>query len=252
MIYYCLTDKGKVRKSNEDYVFASDVPLGPLPNLFLVADGMGGQNAGDFASELSVRKCVEFLRSMPGGSGEENRKEALSVAISRANELVHRIARQDPEKNGMGTTLVAGVLDESGEDLLVANVGDSRLYVCQGGMLRQITLDHSFVEEMVRKGQLTREQARNHIFKNRITRAIGAERTVRIDFFQVELLPDARILLCSDGLTNMVPDERIRELMNEDRSVREISEALLAEALEAGGVDNITVIMIDMGADFEG
>ncbi len=244
MEFYCLTDKGRVRKANEDFVFASDHAVGPLKDLFLVADGMGGEKAGDYASEYTVRKVVDVLR---GKTEEELQQDGvvtlLRDAITVANWKLHETAQSDEEKRGMGTTLVAATTIDG--RLHVANVGDSRLYILSDSRLRQITLDHSYVQEMVRRGEMTEEMAATHKFKNRITRAIGAESMVRVDFFDADLCGVERILLCSDGLTNMVGDTRIESVLNDGSTPQKQAELLLEEALENGGVDNVTLLIID-------
>ena len=244
MVFYCLTDKGRVRRANEDYVFASDRPIGPLPNLFLVADGMGGQNAGGFASEYCVRQVVERLRGWKEQADTpEGVEEAMHIAISSANGKVFDRARHDREKHGMGTTLVAACILP--QTLIVANVGDSRLYIRKDGELSQVTQDHSYVEEMVRRGELSRQSALYHSMKNRITRAIGAELSVRIDFFREPVQGVDHILLCTDGLTNMVENREMAEVLAKEEPVRQQAEQLREMALAAGGRDNITVILIE-------
>ena len=233
-----VTDIGKKRRMNQDYVFASEVPVGPLPNLFLVADGMGGHNAGDFASKCTVEAVAEALASEEGDSIVT----MLGRAIEYANRLVHAAGNSEEELHGMGTTLVAAVVREN--VLSVANVGDSRLYVI-GEQIRQVTRDHSLVQEMVRLGGLDPEKARNHPDKNVITRAIGVDQTVEADFFELELSEGEKILLCSDGLSNMLRDEEIYEIVNRGQSLQESADALIEAANGNGGFDNIAVILIE-------
>ena len=210
---FSITDIGRKRKVNQDFVYSSERFVGPLPNLFLVADGMGGHNAGDYASRLAVETIVE--RS--SGSLETNPLRVLDEAVQSANGLVRQRAQEAPELQGMGTTVVAAVID--GRELYVANVGDSRLYIVNSGEILQITKDHSWVEEMVRRGGIGKAEARNHPDKNIITRAVGAEETVRIDFFQVLLQEGDVILMCTDGLTNMLEDEEIRMTLDGARDI---------------------------------
>ena len=164
---YALTDIGRRRQLNQDYIYCSETPVGNLPNLFIVADGMGGHKAGDYASDLAVETVVEEV----GASFEKNPQKILDHAISKANGILRKRASEDYALNGMGTTLVAAAC--IGRFLEVANVGDSRLYVI-GEEIVQVTEDHSLVEEMVRMGGIDREEARNHPDKNIITRAVGA------------------------------------------------------------------------------
>ena len=236
---FSITDIGRKRKVNQDFVYSSERLVGPLPNLFLVADGMGGHNAGDYASRLAVETIVE--RS--SGSLETNPLRVLDEAVQSANGLVRQRAQEAPELQGMGTTVVAAVID--GRELYVANVGDSRLYIVNSGEIRQITKDHSWVEEMVRRGGIGKAEARNHPDKNIITRAVGAEETVRIDFFQVLLQEGDVILMCTDGLTNMLEDEEIRMTLDGARDIVEKAQGLVRAANERGCRDNISVVLIE-------
>lgn len=239
---YALTDIGQKRQLNQDYIYLSESPIGNLPNVFIVADGMGGHNAGDYASRLAVETVVEEI----GTSFEKNAVKILNNAIRRANEQLRKRAREDKALSGMGTTIVAATC--IGRYLEVANVGDSRLYVISDE-IRQITQDHSLVEEMVRMGGLDKETARNHPDKNIITRAVGARRDVEVDFFNVELQTGDLVLLCSDGLTNMVDDEMICRILKGDGNLEDRVEELMKTANENGGKDNISVIVIELLAD---
>jgi len=235
---FSLTDVGKRRNMNQDYIFTSERPIGNLPNLFLVADGMGGHKAGDYAS----KHTVETICQMVERSLEKEPRIILSQAIDAANEHIRNKSLEDESLNGMGTTIVAATCLEN--CVQVANVGDSRLYVV-GETIRQITQDHSYVEELVRKGSLDKETARNHPDKNIITRAVGAGDTVEIDFFSVVLKPGETILMCTDGLSNMLEDEEIRMIMEGQRDLVEKVEALVREANNRGGKDNISVVLIE-------
>lgn len=236
---FSITNIGKKRKLNQDYVYTSEEPVGNLPNLFIVADGMGGHNAGDYASKVTVETIVEIV----GASPETEVTRILEEAIQRANTLIRTKASESIDLEGMGTTVVAAAC--IGERLCVANVGDSRLYVLSGKELRQVTKDHSWVEEMVRRGGLGREEARNHPGKNIITRAVGADDKVKVDFFWVPIKKGDLILMCTDGLTNMLEDVEIRMILEGARDIVEKAEDLVAAANEHGGRDNISVILID-------
>ena len=235
---YSITDTGILREMNQDYFFASDDPVGNLPNLYIVADGMGGHKAGDYASRYTTQRMVASVSRSPG----EEPVTILQEAITTANKLLIEEAAEDEAKRGMGTTLVAATILDG--KLYVANIGDSRLYVV-GSKIRQITRDHSYVEEMVRIGELDRADARNHPDKNIITRAIGAKADVEADFFEVELQEGDRIVICTDGLTNMVEDEVIRNIVSCDISIEEKTELLVKTANQNGGRDNITVMIIE-------
>ncbi|MBQ8664061.1 MAG: Stp1/IreP family PP2C-type Ser/Thr phosphatase [Eubacterium sp.] len=236
---YSLTDMGVTRSMNQDYFFTSDEPLGHLPNLFIVADGMGGHKAGEFASRHTVETIVKGVKKCR----KRDPEAILQTAITTANQALREYAQDHPDMRGMGTTVVAAVL--KGDRLIVANVGDSRLYLV-GNKMRQVTEDHSLVQELVRMGEITKEQARNHPDKNIITRAIGAEKDVDIDFFHVKVREGDKILLCSDGLTNMVKNSEIKGILNrEDLSLAEKVELLVDTANKNGGMDNITVVVVD-------
>jgi len=239
---YGLTDIGLRRQLNQDMVYASDVPVGPLPNLYIVADGMGGHNAGELASAISVRVIEDELRAMADVPPEI----ALENAIKAANMATWKQAQERADCKGMGTTVVACVC--IGEDLLVANVGDSRAYICSD-MMQQISVDHSLVEEMVQMGGLDREKARTHPDKNIITRAIGARSYVDVDLFRVQLVDGDTVMLCSDGMTNMVTDDEIRDVIVSEASLQERAQTLVDMANANGGRDNISVILIDPFAE---
>lgn len=239
MRVYSATDVGQRRKLNQDYVFASREPVGNLPNLFVVADGMGGHNAGDYASSHAVQVLVDEIQK----DADFNPIKVIRHAIETANTEIIEQAQSDDRYKGMGTTMVVATI--VGHYAYVANVGDSRLYIIQDG-IHQVTKDHSLVQEMVRIGELQPEEARNHPDKNIITRALGAERTVDIDFFDMKLEPDSTILMCSDGLSNMVEDTKIEEIITDQlQNLERKGEQLLAEANSNGGKDNIAIVLIE-------
>lgn len=236
---FSITDIGKKRKLNQDYVYTSEMPIGNLPNLFLVADGMGGHKAGDYASRCAIETIVEYAQ----GCEDNSPIAILEKSIHYANEVIRIKSSEDEAMSGMGTTLVAATIKD---DLLcVANVGDSRLYIINNREIKQITRDHSLVEEMVRMGGLKPELARSHPDKNIITRAIGACDELEIDFFNVKLDADDMILMCSDGLTNMIEDEEIRMILQGQRDIVEKAESLVNAANNNGGKDNIAVVLIE-------
>lgn len=239
---YALTDIGRRRQLNQDFVYCSETPVGNLPNVFIVADGMGGHNAGDYASVLAVETVVEEI----GASFEKSPVKILEHAITKANTVLRQRASENFSLSGMGTTLVAATC--IGRYLEVANVGDSRLYVV-GDEITQVTVDHSLVEEMVRMGGINREEARNHPDKNIITRAVGAKDDVEVDFFNLELQTGDMVLLCSDGLTNMVDDEMILRIIKNGGNLRDRVEELVETANINGGKDNISVVIIEFLAD---
>ena len=238
MKVFSATDIGQKRSMNQDFIFTSEGPVGNLPNLFVVADGMGGHNAGDFASRYGVSVLVESVRK----DKNFNPVKILRNAIEAANREIFSQAQMDPAMAGMGTTTV--VCTVVGGYAYVANVGDSRLYVA-GSDLMQITQDHSLIAEMVRLGELTPEQGRNHPDKNIITRAVGTSEEVRIDFFDIKLEAGSQVLMCSDGLTNMVEDSRILEILKDTETENKVQK-LIDEANANGGKDNIAIVLVEM------
>lgn len=234
---FSITDTGVLRTMNQDYCFSSDTPIGNLPNLYIVCDGMGGHKAGEYASRYTVERIVAHASR----SRSENPIRILRDAISKANEILVIESREDAEKQGMGTTVVAATIID--RRLYVANVGDSRLYVI-GENIKQITKDHSYVEEMVRMGKVDREDARKHEKKNVITRAVGATEKVKPDFFEVDLEDRDIVVLCTDGLSNMVTDERILEIALSFVHTEDIARKLIDEANRNGGQDNISAVVL--------
>lgn len=233
-----VTDVGRERSINQDYIFYSLTEVGSLPNLFLVADGMGGHKAGDMASKYTVETFVSLVKD----STEKDPISIINNAVTRVNRMLLQKAAESIDYEGMGTTLVAATIYD--HVLRVANVGDSRLYVL-GNDITQITRDHSLVEEMVTLGEINREQARNHAQKNIITRAIGGYDTVEAEMFSVDLKPKDRILMCSDGLSNMVEDSEILKIVKMSPDIDTAVARLVCLANENGGKDNITVMIIE-------
>ena len=233
-----LTDTGRVRTANQDYVYASVEPVGSLPNLFVVADGMGGHQAGDYASRYIVENLVTYLQYT------ENSQivPLLREGILKVNTQLYQESKEKPELSGMGTTLVAAMADEN--TLYVANVGDSRLYLVRD-RIRQVTKDHSYVEELVSLGRLERGSKDYKDKKNIITRAVGTEDKLLVDFFEVGLEPGDFILMCSDGLSNMLEDVEMEEIVGSDLELEEKAEKLITVANDNGGKDNIAVVLVD-------
>lgn len=239
MRVYAATDIGQQRTINQDYVYATEEQIGPLPNLLIVADGMGGHRGGDYASGF----VVEGLRSLIKRSDESEPIKILNQAISEVNKNLWLEAQSNAQLYNMGTTLVVATVVDG--KVYVANVGDSRLYLVHENEIMQLTKDHSLVEEMVQNGKLSRDDARYHPKKNMITRAVGIENKVDIDFFDSEIGEKTKILLCSDGLTNMIEDEEIMEITNSLDDLGDICYKLIDRANEEGGKDNISVVLAD-------
>lgn len=239
---YSITDVGIKRKVNQDFVYCRQESIGALPNLFIVADGMGGHNAGDHASRTCVTTVTEFIKY---DVCLKTPVSLLEAAIKKANEQIITEAKSDTSLEGMGTTFVGmTVIDDI---MYVANVGDSRLYVINktNRQIRQVTEDHSLVEEMIRNGEVERKNARFHPNKNIITRALGASKEVLVDFFEVTL-EDNMIVMCSDGLSNMMDDVEIMDTVLENKDNLALAGcALVQKANDYGGKDNISVIIVE-------
>ncbi len=233
------TDIGKNRDMNQDFMFMSDTSVGNLPNLYILADGMGGHNAGEYASQKSVEVIVEEIIK----SKDKEPSKLLNEAIEKANLRIFEDAISDNEKSGMGTTIVAVTF--IGDTAYVANVGDSRLYIVTDG-LNQVTTDHSLVEEMVRKGQLSRDKTFGHPDKNIITRAVGVTESVTADIFEQSVNPGDKILMCSDGLTDMVSEDDIYSIISKNDDMDRCVDELIATANANGGKDNVTIIIIEV------
>ena len=242
MKIYAMTDVGRKREVNQDFVYVTDKPVGPFPNLLVVADGMGGHKAGDFASKYTVKVLHEELEKTVLKKPEEILKE---IVITANHELI-KAAQSDVKLEGMGTTLVVATV--IGNTLYFSNVGDSRLYLIND-KIKQISKDHSLVEEMVRLGGIKAEEAKHHPDKNIITRAIGAKDSVEVDFYEHRLKKGDIILMCTDGLSNMVEDEDMFDIVKGARDIVEAVHMLIEKANSNGGRDNIGVVMAEPLAD---
>ncbi|MBE6015840.1 MAG: Stp1/IreP family PP2C-type Ser/Thr phosphatase [Lachnospiraceae bacterium] len=236
---YGMTDIGKKRSVNQDNIFFSTTPVGNLPNLFVVADGMGGHKAGDYASRYATDVVIESIMN----NTDTHVVSIITKAVNDANNKVHIKAGTQEEYNGMGTTLVIATIVDN--KLITANVGDSRLYLIEDGKIRQVTEDHSLVAEMVRMGQIDEKEARERPDKNIITRAIGVSEYIQADFFTNELENNDYVLLCSDGLTNMLEDGEILSIVDSDIDIEKKASDLIDSANLKGGKDNIAVIIIE-------
>ena len=231
------TDVGLVRKINQDFIFYSRESVGAFPNLFIVADGMGGHNAGDFASRYAVECFLSYIKN----SKPDALIRMVDEGIKYANKKIMEKAAEDENLRGMGTTMVVAYIEDG--QLFVANIGDSRLYLLDK-QINQVTEDHSFVATLVRAGELTPAEARVHPDKNVITRAVGAAENAKVDFFEVDIEPGDQILMCSDGLSNMVEDEVLYDIVK-NTYIGDVVDGLIDEAKRNGGSDNIAVIVID-------
>jgi PPM family protein phosphatase len=228
-----LTQTGHVRRNNEDsYLIRGD--------LFMIADGMGGAAAGEVASAMCAQAFAEIDLIRSRGDG------ALRDAIVVANTRIHERAASDPASSGMGTTVTAALVEDDGR-VALANVGDSRAYLLREGALRRLTEDHSVVAELVATGQISDWEASSHPQRNVVTRVLGAEASVRVDTYWLEAQDGDLVLLCSDGLTDMVPEEEFVKLLATDRSCEQIARDLVRAALAQGGEDNVTTVLFRIG-----
>ena len=228
-----LTDTGRKRRRNED-AFVCRAPL------FAVADGMGGAQAGEVASALAAAALRERSDREAGGEGQ------VVELVREANRRVHQRALDDASASGMGTTMTVALFELAGGTIAIGHVGDSRAYRIRDGRLEQLTEDHSLVAELVRRGRLSPEEAETHPQRSVITRALGTEPDVKVDLFTVEALPGDLFLLCSDGLTTMVPDAELLDLAAGRNDLEAVARALVNAANAAGGEDNVTVVAFEL------
>ncbi|MGE5474867.1 MAG: Stp1/IreP family PP2C-type Ser/Thr phosphatase [Ignavibacteriales bacterium] len=239
------SDKGMVRQINEDSYY---VPIDTNDSsilLFIVADGMGGHMAGEIASKEAVDAVVSYITEnyeKEASNARSNLINLINESILYANKRIYEKSLSDSNLSGMGTTFAIALIHN--ESLYIGHVGDSRIYLLRRDNLYQLTRDHSYVEELVSSGTITREEAANHPQKNIITRALGTEEIVEIDICVRKFYKHDRLILCTDGLTNMVDDDSIKLVVNKPVTSKEIAEELVSLANEAGGNDNITVIIV--------
>jgi protein phosphatase len=230
------SDVGKARDRNEDSYFGGE-------HVFAVADGLGGHNAGDVASRLAIEPIRNLDRRI-GGVPDDRVADTLADAVLEANRAVYMRAQADAKVRGMGTTLTAVAVADGAAHL--AHVGDSRCYLLRGGAISQLSSDHTLVARMVQEGKLTPEQAETHPQRSILTRALGAEPEIDVDSLEVSLVPGDRLLLCSDGLSSVIGEERIQAILEGSSDLDQACTRLIEEANAHGGPDNITVILVEM------
>ncbi len=235
-----LSDRGKVRKDNQDSFFTMRSGKGMY--FLCVADGMGGHKAGDVASRCAVNELKSYFSIWDELDFFKSTKQVKDV-IETVNTTIYKMSRENEAYEGMGTTLTLCITD--GNSGHIFHVGDSRAYLINTDKIRKLTKDHSLVQYMVDTGQITKEQARNHPNKNVITRCIGTDKDVDIDFYKFELMPKDRLLLCSDGLTDGLSEEEIREIVCGARTVNAAAKNLIEAANAGGGRDNITAVLFE-------
>ena len=241
MVFSAKTDTGYLRPHNED-CFGSYVSRDGETLFLIVADGMGGQNAGEIASGMLVDFFVNRVSALDCSGWSDTQLERVLIAtIKDANVAICKEAERNPEKYGMGTTAVACVLHDG--KLITANVGDSRAYISTKSDLIKVTEDHSYVEDLVRQGAISSSQAKNHPDRNIITRAVGCMEEIEVDTFVNEFDKNSVLLMCSDGLSNMVDDDYMQRLIRRNKNMDKLADRLISEAKKNGGDDNITVIV---------
>ncbi|SDT42848.1 protein phosphatase [Paenibacillaceae bacterium GAS479] len=243
------SDIGRIRMANEDRSWAG-VTSGGL-TLAIVADGMGGHQAGDVASQLAVDAFREAMEPLQAGISAEEAQQYLRAAIRRANEVVYDMASRNEQYHNMGTTVVAALFVEESL-LLIGHIGDSRAYRISSGAISLLSEDHTLVNELVRSGQISFEEAAHHPRRNVLTRALGTDEEVELDLQVLDWNSGDMLLLCSDGLSGMVSDEEMLEVACSQASLEEKADRLISMALAAGGDDNITVVLLQSGAGTDG
>ena len=235
------TDKGLRRSNNEDacYVLKKD-------GVFIVADGVGGNNSGEIASKTCVDEIAKYVETgyLHQLQEDEAVKAFFAKCIIDVNFKILELSQRHEENRGMATTVVCGYL--RGNKLYIMNVGDSRAYLLRDGALRQITEDHTYVNSLVKAGLITAEEAENHENRNMITRAVGADYRIEPDFYIETVSPGERILICTDGLHGEVPLEDLTQIMNQDKLMIDICEELVETAKKNGGSDNITMVVVNV------
>ncbi len=236
------TDVGKMRSNNEDAFAIYSEKFGSLENLFIVADGMGGHNAGEIASQTAVDCFLEYVCNTSCEDGEI--LDFMTEGIIYANRCVFEKACTDESYSGMGTTFSALTIYEN--KVFIVHLGDSRIYIFGGGKMAQLTNDHTYASEMVRAGHLTADEAQRHPSKNALTRVLGVEKSVSVDARIDKVYEGDKLLICSDGLTNMIPDHEIYKILIEEIDVDEKTDKLVKLALQNGGADNITAVIIEI------
>ena len=236
MEYFSITDPGKVRERNEDTVAICE--NGTKEKLLIVADGMGGHKDGEKASHIALNHITKRFESISSVGNKEDAINWIQTTVSEANVEIFKYVTEHPESQGMGTTIVLAVLTPA--FLLIGNIGDSSGYVYKNKKLHKITVDHTLVNLLVKSGELTEEEAKNHPKKNVLMKALGSSTNIEMDIFNVELGVDG-IFLCSDGLTNMLSDAQIVKVLNDNTSVKEKLEKLVFKANNRGGNDNISI-----------
>ena len=235
------TDIGRVRSQNQDVIFYSAEPMGALPNLFIVADGMGGHSGGEIASREAT---AHFTHQIKIAEPTSDLMDVMITAAHAANKVVYQHAQDDPALQGMGTTFTACTIYE--RKIEIVHVGDTRIYAIVPGFIKQLTTDHTYVGEMIKSGEIKEDQAREHPQSHVLTRVLGFDPHLEADGYAYDLADATHILLCSDGLTNMIDNEKIKRIATGLGTVSKRTRALVDEANRNGGNDNISAILVDL------
>ncbi len=239
------TDKGKTREINEDNFFVSEFEDGSGIRFCIIADGMGGHNAGEIASKIAIDEIQTYIKeSYHEGMTDQQIIQMMQDSMKKANTVIYNKSLENEMYAGMGTTAILCFIQN--HYLCVAHVGDSRAYLIRGNDMYQITTDHSMVEELVNSGSITREEAANHPQKNVITRALGGDKDTQVDIYIQEYMSNDIVLICTDGLTNMLTNSEILAVINSHNNLQLAVEELISIANDKGGLDNITVVAISL------
>lgn len=237
-VFSGISHEGMKRQRNEDFYYAQ------FP-IFVVADGLGGHRAGEVASKLAVRKFVDNIRkNYPEVKSPEELARLMEKSIIEAGRIIFEESKTSSELQGMGTTISAAVI--FADHLVTAHVGDSRIHLYRSGELKKLTKDHTYVQYLLDKGEISEEEAKTHPLKNALLQALGGEEKLNVDTGILTLKPGDKILLCTDGLYTMVSNDFIKEVLQSNQPVAEKTRQMLKAALDAGGIDNITLIIIEV------
>jgi serine/threonine protein phosphatase PrpC len=246
MMFAAISDKGLIREKNED-CFNVITGQPDIPMTFIIADGMGGHNSGDVASKMAVDFVSNFIMDYPERfSIDEDIGQAIVEAMDMANKEIYLFSLKNKSNAGMGTTLIVAIFLK--ERLYIGHVGDSRVYLIRNGYIKRMTVDHSYIEELVRMGTLTRKEAEMHPGRNVITRALGCGEELQIDTYCFQIEDNDSYIICTDGLTNMLSENEIKEIVENSKDPQHACDQLVRKANENGGEDNITVIVIKTGS----
>lgn len=239
MKYYGISDKGKVRKQNQDSIY---IPTDIDYDLYIIADGMGGANAGDVASKKAIEYVKEYIKDNYIQEGDNKIKQVIRQSLIYANEQVYKMSLQDEKFEGMGTTIIVVLVCKN--KMYIGHIGDSRLYRIRDKFIRKITKDHSYVQKLIDDKTITKKEATLHPRRNVLLKALGCEQNIEPDIMMKKIEPNDYVILCTDGLTNLVKDKEILLVIESLKETQLICEKLVSIANERGGYDNISIIVL--------